>query len=157
MYARGWGPYSEKRIEVKATMVPRILIIDDEADIREVTALSLETMAGWQVILAPSGAQGIRHASLEQPDAILLDVMMPDIDGPTTFQILKQNANTAHIPVLLLTAKVQGQDRRKLDELGAAAILSKPFDPLTLADQISEILGWQPASAYKNDSSNTIT
>ena len=123
-------------------MIPRILIIDDEADIREVTALSLETTAGWQVILAPSGAQGIRRASLEQPDAILLDVMMPDIDGPTTYQILKQNGNTAHIPVLLLTAKVQGQDRRKLDELGAAAILSKPFDPLTLADQISEILGW---------------
>src|SRR6202453_3678450 len=126
-----------------AGMIPRILIIDDEADIREVTALSLETIAGWQVILAPSGAQGIRRASLEQPDAILLDVMMPDIDGPTTFQILKQNGSTAHIPVLLLTAKVQGQDRRKLDELGAAAILSKPFDPLTLADQISEILGWE--------------
>ena len=87
-------------------MVPRILIIDDEADIREVTALSLETIAGWQVILAPSGAQGIRSASLEQPDAILLDVMMPDIDGPTTYQILKQNGNTSHIPVLLLTAKV---------------------------------------------------
>jgi CheY-like chemotaxis protein len=128
-------------------MIPRILIIDDEADIREVTALSLETIAGWQVILAPSGAQGIRRASLEQPDAILLDVMMPDIDGPTTFQILKQNGNTAHIPVLLLTAKVQGQDRRKLDELGAAAILSKPFDPLTLADQISDILGWDRARA----------
>jgi DNA-binding response OmpR family regulator len=120
-------------------MIPRILIIDDEADIREVTALSLETIAGWQVILAPSGAQGIRRASLEQPDAILLDVMMPDIDGP--------NGNTAHIPVLLLTAKVQGQDRRKLDELGAAAILSKPFDPLTLADQISEVLGWEREGA----------
>ncbi len=99
-------------------MIPRILIIDDEADIREVTALSLETIAGWQVISAPSGAQGIRRASLEQPDAILLDVMMPDIDGPTTFKILKQNSNTAHIPVLLLTAKVQGQERRELDELG---------------------------------------
>ena len=126
-------------------MIPCILIIDDEADIREVAALSLETVAGWRVILAPSGAQGIRRASLEQPDAILLDVMMPDIDGPTTFQILKQNRNTAHIPVLLLTAKVQRQDRRILDELGAAAILSKPFDPLTLADQISQILGWERA------------
>jgi CheY-like chemotaxis protein len=110
-------------------MIPRILIIDDEADIREVTALSLETIAGWQVILAPSGAQGIRRASLEQPDAILLDVMMPDIDGPTTYQILKQNGNTAHIPVLLLTAKVQGQDRRKLDELGAAAFSPNPSIP----------------------------
>jgi CheY-like chemotaxis protein len=137
--------------------VPRILIIDDEADIREVTALSLETIAGWQVILAPSGAQGIRRASLEQPDAILLDVMMPDIDGPTTYQILKQNGNTAHIPVLLLTAKVQGQDRRKLEDLGAAAILSKPFDPLTLADQISEILGWERGSAYKSGPSSAVT
>jgi CheY-like chemotaxis protein len=132
-------------------MVPRILIIDDEADIREVTALTLETVAGWQVIQAPSGAQGIRRASLEQPDAILLDVMMPDIDGPTTFQILKQNGTTTHIPILLLTAKVQGQDRRKLDALGAAAILSKPFDPLTLAADISKILGWQDGFIPKND------
>jgi CheY-like chemotaxis protein len=108
-------------------MVPRILIIDDEADIREVTALSLETIAGWQVILAPSGAQGIRRASLEQPDAILLDVM------------------------------VQGQDRRKLEDLGAAAILSKPFDPLTLADQISEILGWERATAYRSGPSSAVT
>ncbi|HEV2274766.1 MAG TPA: response regulator [Acidobacteriaceae bacterium] len=123
-------------------MIPRILVIDDEADIREVTALSLETVAGWHVISAPSGAQGIQRASLEQPDAILLDVMMPDIDGPTTFNILKKNGNTSHIPVLLLTAKVQGADLRKLDTLGAAAILAKPFDPLTLADQISGILGW---------------
>ena len=123
-------------------MTHRILIIDDEDDIRQVAAMSLETVAGWDVVLASSGKQGIERASSEQPDAILLDVMMPDIDGPTTYQILKQNGNTAHIPVLLLTAKVQGQDRRKLDELGAAAILSKPFDPLTLAAQISEVLGW---------------
>src|ERR1700728_1984049 len=138
-------------------MIPRILIIDDEADIREVTALSLETIAGWQVILAPSGAQGTRRASLEQPDAILLDVMMPDIDGPTTYQILKQNGNTAHIPVLLLTAKVQGQERRKLDELGAAAILSKPYDPLTLADQISDILGGEREGGCYGGTSGPVT
>src|SRR5271155_1569723 len=144
-------------LRVGTGMVPRILIIDDEADIREVTALSLETIAGWQVILAPSGAQGIRRASLEQPDAILLDVMMPDIDGPTTYQILKQNGNTAHIPVLLLTAKVQGQDRRKLDELGAVAILSKPYDPLTLADQISDVLGWERDGTYYSGPSRPIS
>jgi CheY-like chemotaxis protein len=159
MHSKCYVPSEAANLEWKllpragARMIPRILIIDDEADIREVTALSLETVAGWQVILAPSGAQGIRRASLEQPDAILLDVMMPDIDGPTTFQILKQNANTAHIPVLLLTAKVQGQDRRKLEELGAAGVLSKPFDPLTLADQISEILGWQRSGNYNGPSS----
>jgi CheY-like chemotaxis protein len=131
------------------SMIPRILVIDDEADIREVTALSLETVAGWQVISAPCGAQGIQRASLEQPDAILLDVMMPDIDGPTTFHILKQNGNTAHIPVVLLTAKVQGADRRNLEALGAVAILAKPFDPLTLADQISAVLGWEWDSVAK--------
>ncbi len=134
-------------IRIGMGMVPRILIIDDEADIREVTALTLETVAGWQVIVASSGATGIERASIEQPDAILLDVMMPDIDGPTTFHILKKNDNTAHIPVLLLTAKVQGADRRKLDALGAAAVLAKPFDPLTLADQISGVLGWGENSA----------
>lgn len=123
--------------------VRRILIIDDEADIREVTAVTLETVAGWQVIAAHSGAQGIHRAAIEQPDAILLDVMMPDIDGPSTFQILRKNGTTAHIPIVLLTAKVQETDRQALGKLGAAAILSKPFDPLTLADQISGALGWQ--------------
>jgi len=82
---------------------------------------------------------------------------MPDIDGPTTYQILKQNGNTAHIPVILLTAKVQGQDRRKLDELGAAAILAKPFDPLTLADQISEILGWDGDTVHRDGSAGAIS
>jgi CheY-like chemotaxis protein len=123
-------------------MTPRILIIDDDADIREVTALSLETVAGWEVLRARSGAEGIQRASLEQPDAILLDVMMPDIDGPTTYQILKQNGHTAHIPVLLLTAKVQASELRKLDDLGVVAILAKPFDPLTLPEKISNLLGW---------------
>lgn len=122
--------------------IRRILIIDDEADIREVTALTLETVAGWQVIAAHSGAQGIHCAVVEQPDAILLDVMMPDIDGPSTFAILKKNGNTSHIPVVLLTAKVQEADRRVLGQLGAAAVLAKPFDPLKLADQISGALGW---------------
>ena len=121
----------------------KILIIDDEDDIREVAALSLEAVAGWTVFTAHSGLEGIRLAEEHQPEAILLDVMMPEMDGPMTFRELQANPKTSHISVLLLTAKVQGQDRRKLDELGAAAILSKPFDPLTLADQISEVLGWE--------------
>jgi CheY-like chemotaxis protein len=120
----------------------RILIIDDEDDIRQVAALSLETVAGWDVVLANSGHQGIERASSEQPDAILLDVMMPEMDGPTTFLKLKANLKTAHIPVLLLTAKVQGPDQRRFAGLGVSAILFKPFDPLTLAEQISTVLGW---------------
>ncbi|MGI8773357.1 MAG: response regulator [Acidobacteriaceae bacterium] len=120
----------------------RILIIDDEEDIRQVAGLSLETVAGWDVILANSGAQGIETAAREVPDAILLDVMMPAMDGPTTFQHLRDNPKTTMIPVLLLTAKVQGSDQRRFASLGVAGILFKPFDPLTLSRQVADALGW---------------
>ena len=123
-------------------MARRILIIDDEDDIREVAALSLETVANWEVITANSGRAGIESAVKEQPDAILLDVMMPEMDGPTTFQELRKRTETAGIPVLLLTAKVQGADQRRFAGLGVSAVLVKPFDPLTLAQQISDVLGW---------------
>jgi CheY-like chemotaxis protein len=123
-------------------MSHRILIIDDEDDIREVAALSLETVANWQVYTANSGAQGLARAIEHQPDAILLDVMMPGMDGPTTFRELRKNPATAHIPVLLLTAKVQSSDQRRFADLGVEAILFKPFDPLTLSNQISTVLGW---------------
>jgi CheY-like chemotaxis protein len=120
----------------------RILIIDDEDDIREVAALSLEATAGWEILTANSGAKGIEVAVAQQPDAILMDVMMPEVDGPTTFRNMQQNPAISNIPVLLLTAKVQGVDQRRFAGLGVAAVLFKPFDPLTLADQISEVLGW---------------
>jgi len=123
--------------------VPRkILIIDDEDDIREVAALSLETVAGWEVIKASSGAQGVARAAEHRPDAILLDVMMPGMDGPATFRELRRNPDTAGIPVLLLTAKVQGNDQRRFADLGVEAVLFKPFDPLMLPSQISDALGW---------------
>jgi CheY-like chemotaxis protein len=123
----------------------RILIIDDEDDIREVAALSLEATAGWEVVTANSGAAGIRAAttSQPQPDAVLMDVMMPGMDGPSTFRLMQQDPAVAHIPVVLLTAKVQGVDQRRFAGLGVAAILFKPFDPLTLASQISQALGWK--------------
>src|SRR6202020_3177483 len=124
-------------------MQHRVLIIDDEEDIREVAALSLETVAGWQVMTANSGAQGLARAIEHQPDAILLDVMMPGMDGPTTFRELRKNPATAKIPVLLLTAKVQGADQRRFADLGVEAVLFKPFDPLTLPAQISRALGWK--------------
>jgi CheY-like chemotaxis protein len=120
----------------------RILIIDDEDDIRQVAALSLETVAGWDVIVASSGAQGLQRAAEHLPDAILLDVMMPGMDGPTTFRELRKNPLTAKIPVLLLTAKVQGADQRRFADLGVEAVLLKPFDPLTLSSQMEKILGW---------------
>jgi len=121
----------------------RILIIDDEDDIREVAALSLEATAGWQILTASSGAEGIAIASAALPDAILMDVMMPGMDGPTTFRQMQLEPAISHIPVLLLTAKVQGTDQRRFADLGVAAVLFKPFDPLTLAQQISDVLGWK--------------
>ncbi|MGA7314151.1 MAG: response regulator [Silvibacterium sp.] len=124
-------------------MQRRILIIDDEDDIRQVAALSLETVAGWEVVTANSGADGIRSAQVEKPDAILLDVMMPGMDGPTTFLEIKKNPEIAGIPVILLTAKVQGADQKRFANLGVSAILFKPFDPLTLAQQMSDALGWK--------------
>jgi CheY-like chemotaxis protein len=121
----------------------RVLIIDDEDDIREVAALSLEATAGWEILTASSGAEGISIAAAQKPDAILMDVMMPGVDGPTTFKSMQENPSINKIPVLLLTAKVQGVDQRRFAGLGLAGILFKPFDPLTLAEQISEALGWK--------------
>ena len=123
----------------------RILIIDDEDDIREVAALSLEATAGWSIMTASSGADGIRAAmeANPKPEAILMDVMMPGMDGPTTFRQMQQTPAIANIPVLLLTAKVQGVDQRRFAGLGFSAVLFKPFDPLTLASQIAEALGWK--------------
>lgn len=123
----------------------RVLIIDDEEDIREVAALSLETVAGWEVLMAGSGAAGIARAEEQQPDAILLDVMMPGMDGPTTFRELRANPKTAQIPVILLTAKVQSADQKRFSDLGVAGVMFKPFDPLTLAGDIANALGWKDA------------
>jgi CheY-like chemotaxis protein len=126
-----------------ATMTAkRILVIDDEDDIREVAQLCLETVGNWEVLTACSGSEGLAKAEAEQPDAILLDVMMPEMDGLATFQKLQANSVTAHIPVILLTAKVQSTDRQRFAELGLTAMIAKPFNPLNLASQVAEALGW---------------
>ena len=120
----------------------KILIVDDEADIREVAAMSLETVCGWDVLKARSGAEGIQIAQQDHPDVILLDVMMPDMDGPKTLQALRADTNVSSIPVIFLTAKVQSSDRQRFAQMGVSAVLSKPFDPMLLGEQIAEALGW---------------
>lgn len=123
-------------------MQRRILIIDDEVDIREVTSLALEIAAGWEVSTASSGVEGIERAIAERPDAVLLDVMMPEMDGPTTFRRMQHHPEIANIPVVLITAKVRGVDQRRFADLGVAAVLFKPFDPMTLSLRLSEALHW---------------
>ncbi len=120
----------------------RILVIDNEPYIQEVAQICLETTAGWEVLTASSGREGLLKAETEQPDAILLDVMMPDMDGVTTFQKLQDNPATRDIPVILLTAKIQAYDRRRYAELGIKATIAKPFNPLELASQVAQVLGW---------------
>ncbi len=120
-----------------------ILIIDDEEDIRAIAALSLETVAGWEVATANSGAQGVERAESLQPEAILLDVMMPGMDGRATFAALRKNQQTTAIPVVFLTAKSEASEREQLAALGVAGVLTKPFDPLTLPTQIAAVLGWE--------------
>ena len=124
-------------------MSKRILIVDDEPDIREVARVSLEMIGGHEVIDAASGADALVAAERERPDAILLDVMMPGLDGPSTFARLQESAATRDIPVIMLTAKVQATDRSRLAQLGVAAVLSKPFDPMSLADEVASVLGWR--------------
>lgn len=114
----------------------RILIIDDEADIREATQLCLEITGQWEVLKASSGQEGIAIAETETPDAILLDVMMPGMDGLTILQKLQENTKTRQIPVIILTAKAQSSEQRQFSQLNVSSVITKPYDPLTLSDQI---------------------
>jgi CheY-like chemotaxis protein len=120
----------------------RILIIDNEPMMQEVAQISLETVAGWDVTTASSGQEGLAKAQSEQPDVILLDVMMPDMDGITTFEKLQANPVTQPIPVILLTARMQPSDQVNYKNLGLAAAIAKPFEPLTLATEIAQALSW---------------
>ncbi len=123
----------------------RVLAIDDEDDIREVTQVSLETMAGWEVMTAGSGREGLAKARVDQPDAILLDAMMPEMDGVATYQQLQADPATRHIPVIFLTAKVLPGDLRRFIDLGVKGVITKPFDPVRLPHLVAEALGWQVA------------
>ena len=123
-------------------MSRRILLIDDDDDIREVAAMSLETVGRFEVICAVSGAEGLERARADAPDAILLDVMMPGMDGPTTFRALRAGDRTRHIPVIMLSAKAHACDAGALHALGATAVLAKPFDPMQLSAQVSDAIGW---------------
>jgi CheY-like chemotaxis protein len=123
--------------------VRRVLIIDDEQDIRAVSRMSLEKVGGWEALEADSGETGIEIAAAERPDVILLDAMMPGMDGAATIESLKGSDATKDIPVLFLTAKLQAADVQRFRELGAEGILSKPFDPMSLPDEVAAALGWQ--------------
>jgi CheY-like chemotaxis protein/HPt (histidine-containing phosphotransfer) domain-containing protein len=114
----------------------RILHVDDEPDIREVAELSLGLDPGFRVKSCASGAEAMTVAAEWQPDLILLDVMMPVMDGPATLARLRENANTAGIPVVFMTARAQAREVDRVRSLGAVGVIAKPFDPMTLAASV---------------------
>ena len=123
-------------------MRKKIVIVDDENDIREILRNAVELMTDWLVFEAPNGLSGLQLISAEKPDVVLLDVMMPAMDGREVIRQLRDNAETENIPVIFLTASLQKSDVRELEELGPLAVLAKPFDPLELIRKISELLHW---------------
>lgn len=118
----------------------RVLLVDDEEEIREVAGMSLGLVGGWQVETCACGADAIRLAAVAPPDVIVLDVMMPGLDGPATYSELQSDARTRSIPVIFLTAKAQPAEKRRLAELGVCGVIAKPFDPLTLASEVEALL-----------------
>lgn len=121
------------------TPIEKILVVDDEADIRLIAEISLRDVGGFEVTLAESGPEGIRLAGSEQPDLILLDMMMPQLDGMATLDILRADAATKDIPVIFLTAKVQRHEIATYLAAGAQGVITKPFDPMELPDEVRRI------------------
>ncbi|CAC5342794.1 response regulator receiver domain protein [Planktothrix agardhii CCAP 1459/11A] len=120
----------------------RILFIDDETHVRQIVKACLESLGGWDVLLAASGQEGLSKAVSEQPDAILLDLMMPEMDGLVLLKKLQANSVTQSIPVVFLTARKSLTEPQKFQELGVKGAIAKPFNSMTLVPQIANALGW---------------
>ncbi len=118
----------------------KALYVDDDIDISTIVEMCLEMNENFEVLCVNSGNQALVKSEAWQPDIILLDYMMPEMDGPETFLRLKQNPATKDIPVVFVTAKTMQEDVSKLLELGAKGVISKPFDPLSLATEIQAFL-----------------
>jgi CheY-like chemotaxis protein len=123
-------------------MSKRILVIDDEESLRELACTCLEDLGGWETISAQSGHEGLSQAQNYILDVILLDVSMPDMDGFQFYEQIKANPKTQKIPIILLTAKVLPNDYKRFAQLDVAGIITKPFNPLLICEQIAQMLRW---------------
>ena len=120
--------------------IQKVLLVDDEDDIRTIGQLSLARVGGWQCALAPSGHAALELAQSFHPDLVLLDVMMPGMDGPSTLAALRQLPATREVPIIFMTAKVQKHEVARYLELGALGVISKPFDPMRLPVEIRRLV-----------------
>ena len=117
----------------------RILMVEDDPDIQTVAQFALEAVGGFNVQVCGDGKSALEQTLAFEPDLILLDVMMPDMDGPAVLKALRANSHRANTPIVFMTAKVQPQEVAHYKELGALDVISKPFDPMTLSDTIAQI------------------
>lgn len=125
-------------------MVPelnKILMVEDEADIQIVAKLALESVGNFTVHMCSTGSDALAELPNFDPEIILLDVMMPGMDGPDTFKAIRQLDGYESVPIIFMTAKVMEADREHYRSLGAAGVIAKPFDPMALPDQIRKIWG----------------
>jgi len=117
----------------------KIMIIEDDPDIQTVARMALEAIGGFTVETCSSGREALDKVAGFEPDLFLLDVMMPEMDGPTTLKGLREQEGFAATPVIFCTAKAMPSELEQYRELGSAGIVAKPFDPMTLAEQVREI------------------
>jgi two-component system, OmpR family, response regulator len=117
----------------------RVLYVEDEPDIQAVARLALEVVGGLTVMTCSSGEQAVKQATDFAPELVLLDVMMPGMDGPSTLKALRERPELAAVPVVFMTAKVQPQEVAHYTALGALGVIAKPFDPMTLAEQVRRL------------------
>jgi len=122
-----------------ASELTKILCVEDEADIRAVARVALETVGQFQVTMCSSGQEALDTLPDFAPQLVLLDVMMPGMDGPTTYQEIRKLDGYSEVPIIFMTAKVMESDREQYIALGASGIIAKPFDPMVLSDQIRQI------------------
>ena len=127
----------------------RILYVEDDADIRTIVTMSLEKLGKFRVAACDSCAEALALVDDFRPDLLLLDVMMPDVDGPATLQVLRERVSTASAPAIFVTAKVQTGDIERYRKLGVLDVIIKPFDPMVLPGQIERI--WQQHWSGAND------
>jgi two-component system, OmpR family, response regulator len=125
-----------------------ILYVEDDLDIQAVVTMALEVVGGFAVTVASSGRDALLATEGTTPDLILLDVMMPDMDGPTTLAHLRERPGLVDVPVVFITAKVQATEIEYFKSLGAVDVIAKPFDPVTLASQVQAI--WDTAKAARS-------
>jgi len=128
----------------KTKRMIKILHVDDEADIRSITKLALESIGGFNVFSCSSGKEAIASVTDTAPDLIVMDVMMPEMDGPTTFLALQKIPDAGRIPVIFMTAKSQKDEIDSLMEVGAIGVIAKPFDPMQLSKEIERIWSARP-------------